>query len=174
MTQSPDDPTAAAAPIRRIVVAVDLNRHTTFLLQNAVSLAQALGAHLEVVHAVAPSAFASPAPGPLGATTAPAVASHQSVLGWCQQSLQQAVDATLDDADWIDVTVLEGVPSEVIPEHAEKVGADLLMVASGGNRGFKRLLLGSTAESMMRESSLPTLVLTKPTAGGASFSTDAQ
>lgn len=52
-----------------------------------------------------------------------------------------------------------GQVSDVIEEEAELWNADLIIVGTHGRRGFRRLLLGSVAESLARISTKPVLLV---------------
>ncbi|MGH7202610.1 MAG: universal stress protein [Planctomycetaceae bacterium] len=55
--------------------------------------------------------------------------------------------------------VLLGDPGVKITEHARELHADLIVIASHGHHGLKRLLLGSVAERILRHAHCPVLVL---------------
>jgi nucleotide-binding universal stress UspA family protein len=51
---------------------------------------------------------------------------------------------------------------EIVPEivaHAQRVGADTIVIGSHGRGGLDRVLLGSVAEGLMRASPVPVLVV---------------
>jgi nucleotide-binding universal stress UspA family protein len=50
-------------------------------------------------------------------------------------------------------------PARAITETAERVGADVVCVASHGRTGIRRAVLGSTAEAVLRHSSRPVFVV---------------
>lgn len=50
-------------------------------------------------------------------------------------------------------------PAQAITEAAERVGADLVCVASHGRTGVRRAVLGSVAEAVLRQSSRPVFVV---------------
>lgn len=52
-----------------------------------------------------------------------------------------------------------GLPSQVIPEVAVDLGADLLILESHGRTGLRRAVMGSVAERMVRFSPCPVLVV---------------
>lgn len=52
-----------------------------------------------------------------------------------------------------------GKPSHEILELAEEVGADLILLGTHGRTGLGRIVLGSTAEHVMREAGCPVLVV---------------
>ncbi len=59
--------------------------------------------------------------------------------------------------------VVIGPGAEAVLSQAEKLGADLIIVGSHGRHGLEKLLLGSTTERVIRQSSIP--VLTVPERG---------
>lgn len=52
-----------------------------------------------------------------------------------------------------------GDPGQKIPEIAEKVGADLIVIPSHGRTGLQRIFLGSVSEQVIRHAHCPVLVL---------------
>ena len=52
-----------------------------------------------------------------------------------------------------------GDPGTVITEHAENIGAGLIVISSHGRTGVPRFLLGSVAERVVRLAPCPVLVL---------------
>ncbi len=58
---------------------------------------------------------------------------------------------------------LEGNTSAEIRRLAQKLGIDLIIMTTHGRTGLRRVLMGSVAESMVREAPCPLLVL-RPTA----------
>ncbi|MGC8773927.1 MAG: universal stress protein [Chlorobaculum sp.] len=55
-----------------------------------------------------------------------------------------------------------GSPAAVIIDYASKTGASMIVLGSHGASGIHRLLVGSTAESVMRNAPCPVLVLRSP------------
>jgi nucleotide-binding universal stress UspA family protein len=55
--------------------------------------------------------------------------------------------------------VLEGHPSNEIIEFAQKNGIDVIVMGTLGKSGLDRFLLGSVAEKVTRNSSVPVLVV---------------
>ena len=55
--------------------------------------------------------------------------------------------------------VLDGRPGSEIPEYAAQVKAGLIVIPSHGYSGFKRLLLGSVSEQVIRHAECPVFVL---------------
>jgi nucleotide-binding universal stress UspA family protein len=57
------------------------------------------------------------------------------------------------------VELMQGPPAQVITGAAERGGHDLIVVGAHGNRGFRRLLLGSVADSTVRHAPCSALVV---------------
>jgi nucleotide-binding universal stress UspA family protein len=57
------------------------------------------------------------------------------------------------------VELVQGPPAAVITGTAERGAHDLIVVGAHGNRGFRRLLLGSVAESTVRHAPCSVLVV---------------
>lgn len=56
--------------------------------------------------------------------------------------------------------ILEGVPSEAIINYAGLNGVTLIALATHGHSGIRQVIVGSTAESLLRHSGLPVLMIT--------------
>jgi nucleotide-binding universal stress UspA family protein len=52
-----------------------------------------------------------------------------------------------------------GEPRDLIVQTATKLGADLIVMGTHGRRGFRRLMLGSVAESISRAAPCPVLLV---------------
>ena len=50
-------------------------------------------------------------------------------------------------------------PAETIVEYAKKNGIELILMATHGHTGFKRLMLGSVASGVLNQSSVPVLLI---------------
>ena len=52
-----------------------------------------------------------------------------------------------------------GLPAFELLRYADAFNADLIVIGTHGRRGFKHFLLGSVAEEILREASIPVLVV---------------
>ena len=59
----------------------------------------------------------------------------------------------------VEVAVRFGDPTAEIIEEAREVGADLIVIATHGRGGVARLLLGSVAAAVLRESQVPVVLV---------------
>lgn len=107
-------------------------------------------ANLHIVHVMFPLDYA--APGVLYGTTIEKdrrTNAEENLRTLAQQS--GAPEATR--------SVLVGDPGLKVADYAEQVGAELVIIPSHGYHGVKRLLLGSTAERIIRYARCSVLVL---------------
>ncbi|MCH2108781.1 MAG: universal stress protein [Polyangiaceae bacterium] len=153
-----------AAPYR-IVVGFDDSRHSILALQGALALyAQKSWAILEVVSVVhdyalsttlRQEALVAMAPTPTGHAEAELRSRvEEEVQSWREK-------VKLDPELPIHWTLHLGseMPAEELVRIADDLDADLLVLGSHGRRGVKRLLLGSTAEKVVRLAHCPVLVM---------------
>ena len=74
----------------------------------------------------------------------------------------QADKLVADHGPGFHVELVQGPPAQVITEAAERGRHDVIVVGAHGNRGFRRLLLGSVAESTVRHAHCSVLVVHAP------------
>ncbi len=141
-----------------IVVGVDGSEQSVRALLWAAEEAKLRGTSLHTVQAWQPlgGAWASPA----GAAPASAW-SHEDYVAETLSSLDEFVSATL--TDYADVHVRKSVgvgnPVEVLIHTAEQDDAQMLVVGSRGQGGFKRLLLGSVSEQCATHAHCPVVII---------------
>jgi nucleotide-binding universal stress UspA family protein len=77
------------------------------------------------------------------------------------QRMLHAVKPT-DPAVAYEHRLVMGDPAEAIVHLAEQVKADLIVLGTHGRSGFKRLLMGSVAEAVVRRARCPVLTVKHP------------
>jgi nucleotide-binding universal stress UspA family protein len=87
----------------------------------------------------------------------------EEMVGGLEATARTATDrvearAHAADAE-VTTTVVDGIPSRTICAHAEESGADLVVIASHGRTGLAHYLLGSVAERVVRNSTVPVLTV---------------
>ena len=60
----------------------------------------------------------------------------------------------------VETVVLEGVPSEAIIGYARDNGIGLIAMATHGHTGLRQVVMGSTAEYILKHGGLPVLLVT--------------
>lgn len=141
--------------VKTIVVATDFSKHSAAAIDWAADLARRYSASLNVVHVVQP--FVPYAPG--FGTYVPADV-DQIALGEAKKTLDEIrsrVEAL--GATEVSTEVVQGTPGQQIIEQVAAKHADLLVVGTHGHTGLKHLLLGSTAEKLVRTAPCPVLTV---------------
>ena len=136
---------------QRILVATDGSDLSRKAVDNAINLAATCGAELiaiKVVPHYPRSYFEGSAP--LSADEVSRVEKHWAEDG--QSGAAKGVKVTA-------LVVKSDLVSDALIEAAKKHGADLIVMASHGRKGVKRLLLGSETQQVLTHSETPVLVL---------------
>ncbi len=144
---------------KRILVATDGSALSKKAVASAIELAALSGAELIAVK-VSPRYPQSYFEGSL-----PLSASEISKIekGWTEVA-QKVLDAVLKSANAKGVqakavVVKSDIVSDALIAAAKKHKADLIVMASHGRRGIKRLLLGSETQQVLTHANIPVLVL---------------
>ncbi len=138
--------------IQRVLIAVDGSEMSTRAVGVGVTLASALGAQVAMVHAVNVTGAVAVEGGP------PAAEMRQILLDDGKGILAQAAK----DAPGVAVVhqfLREGAPGAEVCASAREWGADLIVIGTHGRGGLSRLLMGSTAEAVVRHAPCPVLVV---------------
>jgi nucleotide-binding universal stress UspA family protein len=161
----PVDAAKVVAPGVRLLVPLDGSAMAEAALPHAAALAHALRGSLTLLYAATLPA--------LPYTDLRALQDGQEemmarMLGQEQQQAEHylAEVAARLKAEGLEAQVLAcpGMPADVIEEQAETLGAQMIVMATHGRTGLRRLLMGSVAMEVVRETRLPVL-LVRPPAG---------
>ena len=147
---------------KQVLCPVDLSESSDRSLTYAVALARWYDARLTILHVV--PTFDPVVRGEFGVPVrVPNPVPREQVL----EEVRRAMDL---DAKAPNATLVaeSGDASTTIVDQAVSTRADLIVMGTHGRRGFKRLLLGSVAETVLREAPCP--VLTVPPAAHAATS----
>ncbi len=143
---------------KHIFLATDFSEDSHAAVDTAADLARAVGAKVTVFHAFDPDVLAPP-----GAIPSPEEFRERIVA-----EMQASIDEALEKIRATKLSGIEGVtlltgkgPSaaDSIVRNAQKVGADLIVVATHGRTGLRHLLIGSVAERVVRHAHCPVLVV---------------
>jgi universal stress protein A len=142
---------------QKILVPVDFSEHSLAALHAAGNLAQLIGASLTLVYVQPPNLIMQ---GDVGPFVVPPVI--LPIDPEQRKGLQQELEAAATKVP-AGVTVTtrmeEGHPWPTICDVAKETQSDLVVIASHGYTGLKRMLLGSTAEQVVRHAHCPVLVV---------------
>lgn len=144
---------------KRILVATDGSSLSKKAVTSAIGLAAACGAELVALKVVPryPQAY-------FEGSIPLSVQDVARVEKQWTETAQAAVDAVVKSAKAKNVvakgiTAKSDVVSDAIIAAAKKQNADLIVMASHGRKGIKRLLLGSETQQVLTHSHVPVLVL---------------
>jgi len=153
------DAPSAAPTIRRIVAPLDGSERGKAALPVAATLATKLGAPIALISVVEPSTSM------MGSASAMGSAFSADVYTDLDDELEAATREQLAEAE----RSLTGIGARVSTELARGPAAgaiiafagptDLIVMTSRGNGGFVRLVLGSVAETLVREAPAPVLLV---------------
>jgi nucleotide-binding universal stress UspA family protein len=150
----------AVIALERILCPVDFSEFSAGAAAHAGALARHCGARLTFLHVawvqVPPSSFGA-APGPL--------LLDEAALQGLEDDLRAFARTRVDPSVAAEVRVVQGAAANEILGVASEMAASLIVLGTHGRSGFERLMLGSTAEKVLRKATCP--VLTVPRAAGA-------
>ncbi|MSR63113.1 MAG: universal stress protein [Planctomycetes bacterium] len=139
---------------RKILVPTDLSPEGERALVPIAEFARSAQAAVVLLHVIENPGLPPGAEGTLRANYLPGTTQEiertQAVLESRRASLR-GLEATLE------VLVAPSVP-HAIADYAAQKGCDLIALSSHGRTGFRRLVLGSVAEAVLRRARVPVLV----------------
>lgn len=147
----------AAAPLhlRRLLVPVDFSDRSRQALAEAVTFARQFQSRILLVHVVEPMVL--PENLMLAVPELPEVGG--SLVGDCEQRLARLAEKEIPAEHRGDTFVRVGRPFDEICQLAANEQADLIIISTHGYTGLKHVLLGSTAERVVRHAPCPVLTL---------------
>ena len=140
--------------VRSIVVPLDFSPESRRALTYAISLARRLDARLTLLHVVEPVAA------PNFAAPIPLAMENDRVMAAAQSELEKLARKEKIPRELLEKSVVRfGRSFHEITDAARTRKADLIVIATHGRTGFKRALLGSTAERVVRHAPCAVLVV---------------
>lgn len=144
-----------------ILIATDGSEFAQRGIDHGLGLAKALGARVTIAIATAPFFVPSAAGAegwvPSDAERANFEASQKTFAEGVLKSVKDTASKMGVTADTIHVA--DALPATAIVETAQSAGCSLIVMASHGRRGLRRLLLGSQASEVLAHSTVPVLVV---------------
>ncbi|GAB4111160.1 MAG: universal stress protein [Roseiflexaceae bacterium] len=140
--------------IRRILVPLDGSALARRALAPAVELARTIGAALELLTVVPPPISGiEPAITPIVLTSDDVVAMRDRLMG------ELIEVAGFNHGLAVDLRIVQGFVAEEISDEAERREVDLIVMASHGYGGWRRLALGSVADKVLHATKTPLLIV---------------
>jgi len=141
--------------IRKILVPIDFSAGSMLGLEYARKLAKKFDASLLILHSLHLQYF----------VTNDEYARYDLplLMQQMERSARQQLRNLVQKTDWAGVRVRSSLESghvgEQICRRAKESGADLIVISTRGTTGLKHLMLGSTAEYVVRHATAPVLVV---------------
>jgi nucleotide-binding universal stress UspA family protein len=141
-----------------ILVPFDGSAQSARALPVASALAARSGARIQLAIVHDPSAYIPFVPGEVAIPVydQEVVQAHRARD---QQVLDAAIRRLADDGVAAQGVMLDGTIVEAIEEHAQSIGADLIVMTTHGRSGFERLRLGSVASALLTRATVPVLLV---------------
>src|SRR5579871_5437324 len=141
-------------PIKRIIVATDFSEGSDAAMERAFGIARALGASIDLVHVLDTALLAAPVS--LGAMP---LIEPQSLMNEVDTALAARAEKAAEAGLVCQSSALDGYPAKEIVRHAQKTGADLIVIGTHGRTGVAHVLMGSVAQRVVQRSTCPVLVI---------------
>jgi nucleotide-binding universal stress UspA family protein len=141
--------------LKTILAATDFSAHARHAADRAARLAHETGARLTLLHAVSGSALAE-----LRQWLGAGHAGEQHLIAETRHGLEQAAaDLAAARRVAVHTHLGTGAAADCIGQQADALNADLLVLGARGSGFLRRLVLGTTAERLLRRTTRPLLVV---------------
>lgn len=141
--------------IKTILYATDFSESSAPARDYALTLAKLAGARVHVLHVIGEFADRRKSLVPQDAM---ALLEHEvevlalkEIEEFCREGFRDEIPYTTE--------VVLGRPFEEILARSQEITADLIVVGTHGRTGLERVIVGSTAERLVRKSSVPVLTV---------------
>jgi nucleotide-binding universal stress UspA family protein len=136
----------------RILVPTEFSEHSLSAVQAAAALAKQVSGTLTLLFVMPPMVVMH---GEMGPIVIPPDPERRSKIESDLAGLKEKFGTGLS----VETLVQEGHPWPAICDTAKEKNADLIVISSHGYTGLKRMLLGSTAEQVVRHAECPVMVV---------------
>ncbi len=155
--RSAHSPKAIRGPLKisKILVPVDFSECSLHALDYALAFAEQFEARLVLLHVVEPAASADSY-----LSVAPVLEdTNQNIVEAGRERLETLCRRRLGNKVPFEMLVRMGRAHSEIPDTASAMGVDLIILATHGRTGLQHVLLGSTAEKVVRHAACPVLTV---------------
>lgn len=149
----------SSSPLRlkEILVPVDFSDFSTKALKYALAFADQFGARITLLHVVEPVVY------PENYMVVPSVLEMtDNLVASARPRLDELGREQIGNRAPFDTIVRMGRAYAEIAAAARELGVDLIVIATHGYTGLKHVLLGSTAERVVRHAPCPVLTVRDP------------
>lgn len=143
--------------LKHILFPTDFSEYADRARPYATDLAKQFGATVTVVHVITGPQFMFGYGVVLPTSSVP-----EDVRAHAQKRLDDQAAKIEAAGVQVDTELLEGKDANEIVEYAKRSKADLIVMATHGRSALKQVLMGSTAEHVVREAPCPVLTIKHP------------
>ena len=140
--------------VKKLLLTSDLSEEALRPLEGVRALASNLGLEVTILHVVEIVAVAPPG-GPMAPPIRPADVAGEEASA--RKLLEEQAAKLTDLKVSVDVVHAQDVAGTIC-DYAKENGFDMIALSTHGRSGFRRLVLGSVAEQILRHSEVPVLV----------------
>ncbi|MBS3763689.1 MAG: universal stress protein [Candidatus Brocadiia bacterium] len=144
--------------IKKILCPVDFSDGSNLALRYAIAFAQAYHAEVEIMHVVEMPFLPSYSTEGLPDFSLPI----EQIQELCEERLSKLADKFDADGALVQRKVTLGSPFVEIIQEAKNGEFDLVVIGTHGETGLKHVLIGSTAEKVVRKAPCPVLSVKNP------------
>ena len=139
--------------VKKILVPTDFSEASNSAFKYGLRFGQHFGAELHVIHVLGPTF----SPQFAGLPEVPALSEEE--LASAEEKLRAWSDSAGAMGLSAKLILRNGFAAHEIVEAAKEVDADLVIIATHGHTGLRHLVIGSTAERVVRAAPCPVLVV---------------
>jgi nucleotide-binding universal stress UspA family protein len=147
---------AGMLPIKSIVAPTDFSEEAKNGLRAATDLAKHFSATLHLLHVVNPVPIIPGAAAPTGFHITSVM---NELLQMARSSMDDLIEKDLPAGVTVNRQILSGDPALEIVRFSEGNDADMIVMATHGQSGWRRFVSGSVTEKVVRHASLPVLTV---------------
>ncbi len=138
--------------IQKILCPIDFSAPSRNALRYANEFAKAMNAKITIMHVIQPQPIAAD-------VNVPYVPLEIEIEKNAKEDLERIVKEEVQEGVVVEQVMAFGLPSDCVIAQAQKENVDLIILGTHGRTGISRLLMGSTAENVIRHAARPVLVV---------------
>jgi nucleotide-binding universal stress UspA family protein len=145
-------------PISKILTTTDFSEPSYMGLAAAEEMARHFSAELILVHVLSSMHFV-PAAGMPASTGYEVIKLTDEMAGHAKEKLRQIRTEKISESVNSRALILRGSAADLIVKTAEEEKTDVIVIATHGWTGWRRLVFGSVAERVVRQATCPVLTI---------------
>ncbi len=138
--------------IQKILCPVDFSAPSRNALRYANEFAKAMNAKITVMHVIQPQPITAD-------INVPYIPPEVDLEKNARDDLDHIIKETVHEGVVVEKVIAFGLPSDCITAQAKQENVDVIILGTHGRSGISRLLMGSTAENVIRHATCPVLVV---------------